>query len=74
VFDRAALVHRAIALRNRIERQHQIDHHAWADRPSENEIDELQQVPPYRRGTAEQTHMAKNRSAPSSETPCGTPT
>ena len=54
VFDRAALVHR-------VKRQRQIDHHAWADRPSENEIDELRQVPLYRRGTAEQTHITEEQ-------------
>jgi hypothetical protein len=50
----------ARALRN-IERQHQIEHRAWADRPGENEIDERRQVPPCPRGTAEQTHIAEEQ-------------
>jgi hypothetical protein len=39
--DRPSLVHRAVALGDLRERQHQVEHLSWIDRSVEDEIDQL---------------------------------
>src|SRR5205814_161612 len=56
-FDRAALVHRAIALGDLPERQHEIEHSSWVDLPGEDQIDQLRQIPTNGRRTAEETDV-----------------
>src|SRR2546423_3373708 len=56
-FDRAALVHRAIAVGDLLERQHDVEHFSWTDRPGEDQIDQLWQISPHGRRTAEQTDV-----------------
>src|SRR6476469_9992668 len=52
--DRATLVHRAIALSDLIQRQHEIEHLSRTDRSRDNEIDEVRQISPNGRRTSEQ--------------------
>src|SRR5574342_545302 len=52
--DGAALVHRAVALRDLVERQGQVEHLAWIDLPPQHELDELRQVPAHRRRSSEE--------------------
>src|SRR3954462_5198165 len=56
-FDRATLVHRAIALGDLIERQHEIEHSSRVDFPREDQIDQLRQITTNGRRTAEQTDV-----------------
>src|SRR5437899_3439329 len=50
--DRAALVHRAVALRHLLDRQGQVEDLAWLDLAVPHEIDQVRQVAPHRRGPA----------------------
>src|SRR5438045_4499281 len=56
-FDRATFVHRAIALGDLLERQPQVEHFARVDLPGEDQIDQLWQISPNGRRTAEQTDV-----------------
>lgn len=47
--DRAPLVHRAIAVGDPIERQHEIEHFPWIDRSLDDKLDQLRQIPAHRR-------------------------
>src|SRR4051794_36595077 len=55
--DRATLVHRAIAVADLIERQHEIEYFSRVDLPGEDQIDQLRQIPTNGRRTAEQTDV-----------------
>src|SRR4051794_17725021 len=58
-FDRAALVHRAIALSHPLERQDQVEHLSRIDRSGKDEIDQVRQVPAHWRWTAEQAYVTE---------------
>src|ERR671914_402071 len=55
--DRAALVHRAVALRHLLEWQGQVEDLAGVDLPVPDQVDKLGQEAPDRCGTAVQVHM-----------------
>src|SRR3982750_1647536 len=63
-FDRATLVHRAIALGDLLERQRQVEHFARVDLPGEDQIDHLRQIPTDGRRTAEQTDVPEEEIRP----------
>src|SRR5574337_1237491 len=55
--DRAALVHRAITLRNLLERQSQVEDLAWIDLPIQHQVDELGQVAAHGSRAAMEVHV-----------------
>src|SRR3954471_24093052 len=60
-FDRAALVHRAIALGDLPERQRQIEHLARVDFSVEDQADQFGKIAPPRCGAAEKTDVPKEQ-------------
>src|SRR5829696_6968254 len=62
--DRAALVHRAVALRHLLERQVQVEDLAGVDLPVPDQLDKLGQEAPHRGGTAVQVHMREEELLP----------
>src|ERR687894_2503958 len=57
VLDRAALVHRAVALRHLLERQRKVEDLAGVDLPVPDQLDKLGQEAPHRGRTAVQVHV-----------------
>src|SRR5215204_4731553 len=62
--DRAALVHRAVALRHLLQRQGQVEDLAGGDLPVPDQVDKLGQEAPHRGGTAVQVHMREEELLP----------
>src|SRR5215208_5284632 len=62
--DRAALVHRAVALRHLLKRQLQVEDLAGVDLPVPDQLDKLGQEAPHRGGTAVQVHMREEELLP----------
>src|SRR3954466_830856 len=59
--DRAALVHRGVAVRYLVERQHEVEDFAGIDRALQNEVDEGRQGAPHRRRPAVKTHVREEQ-------------
>src|SRR5829696_7955975 len=62
--DRAALVHRAVALRHLLQRQGQVEDLAGVDLPVPDQLDQLGQEAPHWGGTAVQVHMREEELLP----------
>src|SRR5215213_1098934 len=62
--DRAALVHRAVALSHLLQRQAQVENLAGVDLPVPDQLDKLGQEAPDRGGTAVQVHMREEELLP----------
>src|SRR5215203_1231337 len=62
--DRAALVHRAVALRRLLQRQSQVEDLTGLDLPVPDQLDKLGQKAPNRGGTAVQVHMREEELLP----------
>src|SRR5215212_3432752 len=62
--DRAALVHRAVALRHLLQRQAQVEDFAGVDLPVPDQVDKLGQEAPHRGGTAVQVHVREEELLP----------
>src|SRR4051794_1956210 len=60
-FDRAALVHRAIAVGDLIERQCQIEHCAWVDLPVEDEGDQFRKIAAHGCRATEKTDVPEEQ-------------
>jgi len=58
-FDRTALVHRLVALRNFIEREDQIEHVPGIDPSIPNELDQVRKIPAHWSGAAMQADVGK---------------
>src|SRR5215217_9785744 len=59
--DRAALVHRAVALRYLLQRQRKVEDLAGVDLPVPDQLDKLRQEAPDRGGTAVQVHVREEQ-------------
>src|SRR4051812_47081887 len=62
--DRASLVHRSIALRHLLQRQHQVEYLSGVDLAVQDQFDQLGQVAAHGSGAAVQVNMAKEELCP----------
>src|SRR3954452_13002887 len=60
-FDRAALVHRAIALGDLLERQRQVEHFARVNLPVEDQADQFRKIAAHGCGATEKTDVPEEQ-------------